>query len=655
MLVLTVEDIQRKAGTPFTKYSSQEVDKLVTTLPELFSRNAFGPIFKSADKGPAGEGQADTGGEPFPKKSTGSYLEMRLDDYNEASNRLPSGKVGYLEGGIRSALESPFMDEGLREAGPTQKKAKIVNGIGQQVKPEVGEYGQSGEEEEGAELQVAYGLEDQMRHPNRYYPEHGGHLEYDGEYMMGGEGHYDIAGQYPVYYHAYPHDVHHGHIGNAMPHAAYMQPHQQYYYQPHAQPMMAHPNYPPKRLVQSSPQFLPGQQKKKGEPQPKVAPEKEIREDLEQHENGGVEYLESGHIEEGAQEGYYPYSHDMIHGHPSHMYYAPQQPSYQYDYVDEMGNPIMIYPQTYPQYPPQYPADPHDPYGYYVSPHMYDHPIPPAYDVRQQEEWGEAPRQPKGSTGQSRKGQGNLKAQTDRDRNIQPQLPSKQPGPVANPSSAQRKGDSKGQKKGGQAQGTSDNNPQVQGQNIQNGAQQGNITPREHTRQAQDGQPKQKSGQLARPNVYEDPNMGSQPQLQGQTPNQNPNLSSGGQNSKKPKNGQGQVEGPQAGNSTPSNDRNKRQQPGTQGGQRAPTANQNPNFQGGMQPRQPMNPQNAPFPMMATTMQSPGQKQKPRNKQQPQPEEQFELEEGFYEEDRRGETGQTAGSAKRQQVFYIKK
>lgn len=110
--MLTVEDIRKKADTPYAK-GYPELERLYQTLPELFSKNAFAPIFKSSEKFAHNEQSGDAVQQEPGKKPRGQqYIDMRMDDYTETLNK-PQGR--HQAAGVnRSTLENHFMDEGMR-------------------------------------------------------------------------------------------------------------------------------------------------------------------------------------------------------------------------------------------------------------------------------------------------------------------------------------------------------------------------------------------------------------------------------------------------------------------------------------------------------------------------------------------------------------
>lgn len=229
--MLTVEDIRKKADSPYTK-GYQELERLYQTLPELFSKNAFAPIFKSSEKLALAEQSGDAvQQEPMRKNRGQNYIEMRMDDYNETLAKS-QGKH-HPEGGLRSTLENHFMDEGIR-AQATLPKTKQPEYSG--FPPQEAVHKPEHPQPNVGPKEVANVPPSQQMMPNYemympmqpgMYPE-GYEEEYDAYYDPQMDPHYAMAygppmhGQPDAYKQQYDH---------------YMQGHPAYYYPP-ADPMM---------------------------------------------------------------------------------------------------------------------------------------------------------------------------------------------------------------------------------------------------------------------------------------------------------------------------------------------------------------------------------------------------------------------------------
>lgn len=630
MLVLTVEDIQRKAGTPFTKNSSIEVEKLFTALPELFSKKAFAPIFKSIEKVAGGDLMVESGPGENNKKNAGNFMEMRFDDFNEAMTRT-QGK-SFPEGGIRSSLENHFMDEGIREMTGQPKKVQV--GVAQRGVPPPADFGV--QEELGIPTNAGEPFA-----PQHLVQPHDPYLGADGLPEDYEEGYGMLSPEDQVFdpqynmQNAYGHQMQ-GHMVGQHPQGYGHPGHQQYYYaHPMGHPVMMHhtyahqvPHHPQMPVVNPKPN-------KKGETAPQqTANDKELSDQNEENEPmESPNYLKNpGIIEEI----------DMGYGYPmpdrSPMYHA-QQLHYPYDYMDEMGHPVMMAP-----YPPQYGhpkgMDPrfqgYPPHGY-VDPYMQQHMHPQMYDMYYpqqhydvymhphqmppEEEFEQPQKKPsKNSKQKDSKNTPNINSKS----NVPgigtlpiEQFQSKGGTSGQNTGRGKNDGQKKSQNQAQQQSGQGGNNSQnqnakVKEQNNQkkpsNGPQgsQPNIPQQSQGGQknrpqtsTQQGQQRVEDGQ--QPNKQKNPQQPKQQPSQQetyaqQTPNLNPNMGGQQQQNKKPKNQQPQqdqmMQSPQQ---QQGQDKQRRplqkdqpqgQNQGQMMGQRPTTVNQNPN----MQPRQPLNP-----------------------------------------------------------------
>lgn len=384
--MLTVEDIRRKADAPFTK-GYQELERLYQTLPELFSKNPFAPIFKSSDKLAINDQPGDAAQQEPGKKHRGqNYLEMRYEDYSESLTKA-QGKHN-AEGGLRSTLENHFMDEGIRAQAAMPKHQQ----------PEIQGYPAHMYDAEFQE--EVYPPPHVVEKHDMYMPQP---VMYAGEF----EGEYDPYTGEPLdpHYHQmapYGHPVH-GAVGFKQPPDQYMTGYPEYYYQPQGSEPHAGPGFagPPAGTQ-------PAKQRKARAGGKDDSDEKEERPNSNDGAMVNANYIKNaGVIDDMEMEVSYPYypqdrgqayppqNYHPFNQHYEYMNYQDQgeeeglqegvhmMPSYHYGYQDKGQDPH--YSPVYMGYEDHYT-------GYGVPPHMgydahgYMHPdygVPygqPAYD-----------------------------------------------------------------------------------------------------------------------------------------------------------------------------------------------------------------------------------------------------------------------------------
>lgn len=328
--MLTVEDIRKKADSPFTK-GYQELERLYQTLPELFSKNAFAPIFKSSEKLSNAEPGDAVQQEPGKKPRGQQYIEMRMDDYTET---LAKGQgKHHPDGGLRSTLENHFMDEGIRaQAAPAKPKQPqpadfpVNHKMGPKQEPMFNNL----EPEE-----VMYGPQHAMQKQ-----QHDFYMQQQGVFPENYEEVYDpYTGELVDPYHQmyqYGHPMHA--MGAYTPEGQFMQGYPPYYYPPHAgEPMMGHGYVPPAGPAGPAPQQKPKKQPAQGAA---AANRSEDNEEKPNSKEGGMEHANfiknAGVIDDMEMDaGPQYYLQDPAQGYPPHEYHNP----YNYGYMNYVNQP----------------------------------------------------------------------------------------------------------------------------------------------------------------------------------------------------------------------------------------------------------------------------------------------------------------------------
>ena len=329
MLTITVAEVQKKADKPYTK-GYTELESLVQSVPELFSKNAFAPIFKSIDKhlsegqdsavqqqgqypGPAHmyghDQQLDGPRRPRPQpKPQQNSIEMRYDDYTETLAKNAVRAPQQPDGGPKAALDSHFIDDGVREGGQAAPGAK------KSVQPHIAQTDTFLVNRDPAVAMVhvgdPYNVRDQYGNPM------GGGYE-DAEDMPDETGEYHMMNQAVHGNYGHPYGPPYGYVGhgqNPKAMAHYAQQHGGYYYPP-PYPQQAYGNHiaPPKT-----------RQPKKNQP------EKEASEGEEEHVADQVNYMKNEPVEE--MDPGYAYNE---HPHARYANAYPPQQGYYYGGEDE--------------------------------------------------------------------------------------------------------------------------------------------------------------------------------------------------------------------------------------------------------------------------------------------------------------------------------
>lgn len=116
--MITIEHVRKLSAKPKTVESS-EFARFVETLPELFCKTAFAPVFHSLQNLGIGEATVEQLQHGPKKSKQHNIVEMKLSDFIQAVEGGPE-RGSHEEGGIRLALESHFMEESIRDQGASQ-------------------------------------------------------------------------------------------------------------------------------------------------------------------------------------------------------------------------------------------------------------------------------------------------------------------------------------------------------------------------------------------------------------------------------------------------------------------------------------------------------------------------------------------------------